>query len=176
MDNHFHLLVETKKANLSEGMQWFLGTYAKRFNGRHKMKGHLFNGRFWSQIVQKETHYMAVVRYILLNPVRACMVKKPEQYRWSSLRGILNPKENFGIQTPPELLARFGDTPKEQKRGFLTFLYAGCDGFERLAESTRILGNQLFTEEIQELEGKLQKYRSLEDSDFEPLFHNKPYG
>jgi REP element-mobilizing transposase RayT len=51
MSNHFHLVVETPKANLVAGMKWFLGTYTGRFNRRHKLFGHLFNGRYKSLIV-----------------------------------------------------------------------------------------------------------------------------
>ena len=51
MSNHFHLVVETPRANLVAGMQWFLGTYTSRFNRRHKLFGHLFSGRYKSLIV-----------------------------------------------------------------------------------------------------------------------------
>jgi putative transposase len=72
MRNHFHLVVETPKANLSSGMQWFLGTYTARFNRRHRFFGHLFSGRYKSLIVEGRGHgYLkAVCDYVHLNRKR----------------------------------------------------------------------------------------------------------
>jgi REP element-mobilizing transposase RayT len=89
MGNHFHLVVETPRANLVAGMQWLLGTYTARFNRRHKLFGHLFSGRYKSSIVDGSGsgYLKAVCDYVHLNPVRAKLLK-PEQrlsdYRWSS--------------------------------------------------------------------------------------------
>src|SRR5260221_5341737 len=89
MGNHFHLVVETPRANLVAGMRWLLGTYTARFNRRHKYCGHLFSGRYKSLIVDGSgTGYLKTVcDYVHLNPVRAKLLQ-PEQrlaaYRWSS--------------------------------------------------------------------------------------------
>jgi len=89
MLNHFHLVVETPKANLVAGMKWFLGTYTSRFNRRHKLFGHLFSGRYKSLIVDGsgEGYLRTVCDYVHLNPIRAHLLG-PEQalkeYRWSS--------------------------------------------------------------------------------------------
>ena len=89
MLNHFHLVLETPKANLVAGMKWFLGTYTSRFNRRHKLFGHLFSGRYKSLIVDgsSDGYLRTVCDYVHLNPVRA-KVLRPEQplreYRWSS--------------------------------------------------------------------------------------------
>jgi REP-associated tyrosine transposase len=89
MRNHFHLVVETPKANLCVGMQWLLGTYTARFNRRHKLFGHLFSGRYKSLIVDGSGsgYLKSVCDYVHLNPVRAKLLR-PEQtlgeYRWSS--------------------------------------------------------------------------------------------
>ena len=89
MPNHFHLVVETPRANLVAGMKWFLGTYTARFNRRHKLFGHLFSGRYKSLVVDGSgTGYLkSACDYVHLNPVRAKLLK-PEQrlseYRWSS--------------------------------------------------------------------------------------------
>src|SRR5690348_4304248 len=73
MDNHFHLVLETPRANLVAGMRWFLSTYTARFNRRHKLSGHLFGGRYKSLIVDGSgTGYLKTVcDYVHLNPVRA---------------------------------------------------------------------------------------------------------
>ncbi len=89
MSNHFHLVVETPKANLVAGMKWFLGTYTGRFNRRHKLFGHLFSGRYKALIVEGggDGYLKTVCDYVHLNPERAKLLK-PEQalraYRWSS--------------------------------------------------------------------------------------------
>jgi putative transposase len=89
MPNHFHLVVETPRANLVAGMRWFLGTYTARFNRRHKYFGHLFSGRYKSLIVDGSgTGYLkAVCDYVHLNPVQAKLLL-PEQrlaaFAWSS--------------------------------------------------------------------------------------------
>jgi putative transposase len=87
MSNHFHLCLATPRGNLSIGMQWLQGTYAKRFNRYRKESGHLFQGRFKSLIVEPGRHLVDLVRYIHLNPVRAglCPPESPSRYRWSSL-------------------------------------------------------------------------------------------
>ena len=89
MGNHFHLVVETPRANLVAGMKWLLGTYTARFNRRHKWFGHLFSGRYKSLIVDGSgTGYLkSVCDYAHLNPVRAKILtpKQPSaDYRWSS--------------------------------------------------------------------------------------------
>jgi putative transposase len=86
MTNHYHLVIQTPKANLSRGMHWLNGTYAGWFNHQHGRSGHLFQGRFKSFLIEKETYFAEVLRYVVLNPVRAGMVERPEDYRWSSYR------------------------------------------------------------------------------------------
>ena len=86
MTNHFHLVIQTPDANLSRGMHWLNSAYAGWFNHRHARCGHLFQGRFKSFLVETGTSLREVVRYVVLNPVRAQMVSHPEQYAWSSYR------------------------------------------------------------------------------------------
>jgi len=71
MDNHYHLLVETPDGNLSNGMRQLNGVYIQRYNRRNKKDGHVFQGRYKAILIQKETHFLEVCRYIVLNPVRA---------------------------------------------------------------------------------------------------------
>jgi len=96
MLNHFHLVVETPKANLVAGMKWLLGTYTTRFNRRHKLFGHVFSGRYKSLIVDGSgTGYLRTVcDYVHLNPVRAKLLTREQKlgsYRWSSFRDYLRP-------------------------------------------------------------------------------------
>lgn len=90
MSNHYHLLLETPEPNLVAGMKWFQGTYTQRFNARHRLSGHLFQGRYKAIPIQAEAegYFGAVSEYIHLNPVRAGLLDaaRPDlrEYRWSS--------------------------------------------------------------------------------------------
>ncbi len=86
MDNHFHLLVETPDANVSQFMRHLNSTYTQKFNLSNNRVGHLFQGRFKSILVQKDLYLMELARYIVLNPVRAGRVKAAKGWRWSSYR------------------------------------------------------------------------------------------
>ena len=99
MSNHFHLVIETpERLTLSQGMQWLCGTYVGWFNRKYKRAGHLFQGRFKSFIIEKEAYLLEVLRYVVLNPVRAKMVARPEDYLWSSYRATM------GLEIAPEWL------------------------------------------------------------------------
>jgi len=99
MDNHFHLVVETPRGNLSTGMQWFLGSYTQRFNRRHRLWGHLFGGRYKALLVDGRpggTYLRRVCDYVHLNPVRAGMLgnkEKVHRFRWSSYNHYLTTKK-----------------------------------------------------------------------------------
>jgi REP element-mobilizing transposase RayT len=84
MDNHYHLLIRTQRANLSKAMQWLGVTYTRRFNNKHSRIGHLFQGRFKSIIVQNDIYLMQLSCYIHRNPLRAGAVNRLAQYYWSS--------------------------------------------------------------------------------------------
>ncbi len=96
MRNHFHLVIETPRANLVSGMKWLLGTYTMRFNRRHALSGHLFAGRYKSLLVDEKTpdYLRAVCDYVHLNPARAGLVAAGDSlasYPWSSYPSYLQP-------------------------------------------------------------------------------------
>ena len=90
MGNHYHLLVETPEGNLVAGMKWLQGAYTQRFNGRHKVFGHLFQGRYKAVVVDGSApgYFEVVGTYIHLNPARAGLIRIGQEplkgYRWSS--------------------------------------------------------------------------------------------
>lgn len=86
MGNHYHLLIETPEPNLVSGMRRLNGVYTQAFNRRHGRVGHVFQGRYKSIVVDKDSHGLELCRYIVLNPVRARMVKRVQQWMWSSYR------------------------------------------------------------------------------------------
>lgn len=89
MGNHYHLLIELRGANLSEGMQHLNGKYARAFNERHSRDGCVFGTRFWSQSITTDRYLHATVRYINLNPVDAQFCLAPAQWPWSSHRELV---------------------------------------------------------------------------------------
>ena len=93
MDNHYHLLLETPEANLVAGMKWFQGTFTQRTNVRHRLVGHLFQGRYKAIPVESDSgdYFQTVSEYIHLNPVRAGLLKSGEllEYRWSSYPALV---------------------------------------------------------------------------------------
>lgn len=88
MTNHFHLVVQTPTESLSAGMHQLNGGYAKKFNERHQLDGHLFDARFRSTPVESDDHLEDVLRYVALNPVRAGLCDHPSDWPWSSFRGV----------------------------------------------------------------------------------------
>ncbi len=94
MPNHYHLFIETTQPNLSRIMQYLNTAYTAYYNTKWKRKGHLFQGRYKSIIVDRDSYFLELTRYIHLNPVRAKMVKNPEEYKWTSFHGYMNKKRD----------------------------------------------------------------------------------
>ncbi len=91
MSNHYHLLIETPEPNIANGMQWLNSTYAHRFNEKYERIGHLFQRRYARRLIVDDEHLREVIRYIPLNPVRAGLCKRPEDWPWSSYRATSDP-------------------------------------------------------------------------------------
>jgi len=134
MGNHFHLVLETAKPTLVNGMKWFLGTYTQRFNARHRMRGHVFAGRYKSLLVDgSDDFYLRVVcDYVHLNPLRAGMLgegKPLEEYAWSSFPEYLKPaRKRTGWLRVDRLLGEHG-IPEDNSRGrreFREMMAARC--------------------------------------------------
>ncbi len=91
MGNHYHLLLETPEANLVDGMRWLQSTYTQRFNARHRVRGHLFQGRYKALPVDQGEYFRTVADYIHLNPARAhafdLKTGQLTDYKWSSFCG-----------------------------------------------------------------------------------------
>ena len=86
MGNHYHAVVQTRQPNLSRLMRHINGVYTQTYNRRHAKVGHLFQGRFKAVMVQEDAYFLEVCRYVDLNPVRAGMLKQPQDWAWSSYR------------------------------------------------------------------------------------------
>jgi len=89
MTNHYHLIIETSKANLNRIMHYINGSYTTYFNRRQGRNGHLFQGRYKAILVDVDRYLLELSRYLHLNPVRAGLVKRPEEYPYSSYRSYI---------------------------------------------------------------------------------------
>ena len=89
MNNHYHLLVRKPEANIAKGMHYINMMYARIFNQRHELSGHLFERRYFSVLVESREHLVELFRYIALNPVRGGLCLRPEAWRWSSYPAVL---------------------------------------------------------------------------------------
>jgi len=108
MPNHFHLLIQTPRPNLSAGMQSMNGSYAQAFNRRHDRGGHVFQGRFHAAVVQRDDHLLAAVRYVVMNPVAAGMCSDPREWAWSSHNAVMANQRQSILVAVDELLDHFG--------------------------------------------------------------------
>ena len=99
MGNHYHLLIETAEPNLTRGMQRLNQVYTQRFNRRHRRVGHVLQGRYKAIVVDQDSYLKELIRYVVLNPVRAKMVRLPERWVWSSYR------TTAGLSAAPPWLA-----------------------------------------------------------------------
>ena len=131
MTNHYHLLVETVEANLSAGMRQLNGLYTQRFNRRHGVVGHLYQGRYKAILVQKEAHLLELSRYVVLNPVRAHMVKHIEEWQWSSYPLIIQDSFTPEWLDTDWLLGQFGKQRAAARRAYIQFVYEGIGEEEK---------------------------------------------
>jgi REP element-mobilizing transposase RayT len=126
MDNHYHLLIETLEANLGRAMHDLNGAYAQAFNRGHRRVGHLLQGRYQSPLVQRDAYLLELSRYIHLNPVRAGMVARADEYRWSSARAYLGRCPTPGFLTVAEVLGHFGGRVHGARRRYEAYLDEAC--------------------------------------------------
>lgn len=150
MTNHYHLLMETPDANLSKGMRQLNGVYTQRFNTRHGRCGHVFQGRFKAIIVEKEGYLAELARYVVLNPVRARMVDRPQDWPWSSYRATMGEVRCPGWLDRDWLLSTFGATEQAAVEGYRQWVADGIDRpgpWERLSHQV-FLGSETFVERV----------------------------
>jgi REP element-mobilizing transposase RayT len=129
MGNHYHLLLETPRANLPIGMRHLNGCYSQRFNKRWKRVGHLFQGRYSAEVVEKQAYLLELVRYVALNPMRAVppLCQAPEEYRWSSYRILLGLAPRPEWLTVDWVLAQFGDDYATARARLKAFVEEGLE-------------------------------------------------
>ncbi len=150
MDNHYHLLVETPDGNLAIGMRQLNGVYTQLFNKLHGRAGHLFQGRYKSILIQKDSHLLEVCRYVVLNPVRAKMVDAPEAWKWSSYRATVGREGAHPCLTTDWVLGQFSGKRGKAEKEYKQFVHWGI-GKQTIWTEVRgqiILGEEEFADKL----------------------------
>jgi REP element-mobilizing transposase RayT len=162
MGNHYHLLVETPDGNLAKGMRQLNGVYTQRFNQAHNRVGHVFQGRYKAILVQKEAYLLELSRYVVLNPVRAQMVRTARDWAWSNYRATA------GMDRAPEwldtewILAAFAGHLLDAQSAYRRFVADGKNQpspWEDLKNQI-YLGSEAF---VNEMQGRIQTDRRLSE-------------
>ncbi len=162
MENHYHLLIETPNANLSKGMRELNGVYTQGFNQRYRRVGHLFQGRYKAIVVAKDNHLLSLCRYVVLNPIGVGLIKRPEQWRWSSYRATIGLGRKPPFLTIGWVLSQFGGRKRAAMERYKRFVIGGI-GKELPWETLKgqiFLGTDEF---IKRLSGLLAEKESIKE-------------
>jgi putative transposase len=122
MGNHYHLFLRVSDAGLARGMRDLNSAFCQAFNRRHGRVGHVLQGRYKSPLVEGDRYRMALVRYILRNPVRAGLCARPGDWPWSSYGATVGAVEAPGFVATALALAGFGETPEDARQAFIAFV------------------------------------------------------
>jgi putative transposase len=124
MTNHYHLLVTTLRPTLSLGMQWLNSCWVQTFNRSHGHTGHGLFRRFHAVLVESESQHAHVARYILLNPVRAAICLRPDDWPWSSYRSTIGLEPAPAFLAIHKLVEQFGVDRRQAQANFAAFISA----------------------------------------------------
>ena len=158
MVNHYHLMIETPDPNLSKGMHHLNATFSQAHNKRHDTVGHLFQGRFKAIVVDRESYLLELARYVVLNPVRAGLAARPEDWPWSSYRATAGlpalgaPAGESDVVTTAWLLGQFGPDESTARQHYLDFVSAGIgkDSPWPQLQAQLFLGKETFIDKMKE--------------------------
>ena len=150
MSNHYHLIIETPEGNLSRGMRQLNGVYTMYFNRRHRTVGHVFQGRYKAILVEKESYLLEVCRYVVLNPVRAGLVERPEGWDWSSYRGTAGFHKPHRSLTTDWILGQMGKRRREAFKRYRAYVREGIGGgtIWKKVKGQSILGEDDFIDQF----------------------------
>lgn len=160
MGTHFHLAIATPECTLSTGMHRLLARYAQRFNRRHRRRGHLFQNRFKSVLVEQESHGLVLSRYLALNPVKARICGRPEEWRWSSYAARAGLAEAPQWLSVEPLAAQFGTALVSRQRAYREFVLGGAGIPDDVVENPiagLFLGTASWLERMQEIVDRVER-------------------
>jgi len=153
MDNHYHFMIETPDANLSIGMRQLNGIYTQKYNRRHHKPGHIFQGRFKAILVQKEDYLLELCRYVVLNPVRAGVVEKPEAWRWGSYQSTAGLRKEPDYLSTDWILGLFNSKRTVARKQYRAFVREGIHRGSPWGglQGQVLLGEEGFVEKLKDL-------------------------
>ncbi len=125
MDNHYHLLLETPEGKLVQGMRRLNSVYTQSFNRRHGRVGHVLQGRYKSIVVERESYLLELCRYIVLNPLRAGMIRRVSDWPWSSYRATVGKEKAPNWLAVGWVLSQFGKDAQEAQAAYRRFVSEG---------------------------------------------------
>jgi REP element-mobilizing transposase RayT len=152
MSNHYHLVIETPEPNLSAGMRQLNGVYTQKINRRHDRVGHVFQGRFKAILVERDNYLMELARYVVLNPVRAGMVRYARQWKWSSYHAMVGKSPCPAWLHTDWLMGQFGASRTRQIARYAEFVQDGVRGpriWDQLTGQV-FLGSEAFVQSMQD--------------------------
>ena len=173
MNNHYHFVIETPDGNISQGMRQLNGTYTQLFNFSNKRVGHLFQGRYKAILIQKDRHLLEVCRYVVLNPVRARVVEKPEDWKWSSYMATTGQAKAHPCLTEDYILGRFGRNRRGAVKEYKKFIEDGIGERDlwRNVKAQSLLGEEEFIERLQYY---IKGYEEIKDIPKNQRFIGRP--
>ncbi|MBI3343500.1 MAG: transposase [Gammaproteobacteria bacterium] len=169
MSNHYHLLIETPEGNLVNGMRRLNGVYTQAFNRRHGRVGHVLQGRYKSILVDKDAYLLELARYIVLNPVRAGMAQRVEDWPWSSYAITASKRESPGWLDAEWIVKQFGTDPSAARQAYRRFVRDGVDG----ASPWGALRGQVYLGEDKFL-ARMERLAVEQDKQGIPASHRQP--
>jgi len=151
MDNHYHLLIQTPDGNLSKGMRQLNGVYTQASNRLHQRVGHLFQGRFKAILVDSDAYLLELTRYVVLNPVRAGIVKNPADWPWSSYRASVGLEHAAPWLSVDGLLAQFAKRRSLAQQRYAQFVAEGISAVSPWSnlKGQVFLGDDQFVQRMQ---------------------------
>ncbi len=146
MSNHYHVVIETPDANLSRGMRQLNGVFTQWSNRRHRRTGHLFQGRYKAVLVDADSYLLELTRYVVLNPVRAGMVKSARAWMWSSYGATVGAADTPEWLEVDGLLSQFGTRRSRAVAAYERFVQEGIgdDSIWRYLNRQTFLGDDAF--------------------------------
>lgn len=145
MSNHYHLLLETTQPNLSRIMQYINTAYSVYYNRKRNKSGHVFQGRYKSIIIEADSYFLELTRYIHLNPVRAGITEAPEGYKWSSFNEYIKNKRKNVIDKE-RISSYYKIKPSKYKQFVLEGIDKKSDIFDKVYAGF-VLGRVKFIKE-----------------------------
>lgn len=162
MSNHYHLVVETPEGNLAQGMRQLNGVYTQYVNRTHRRVGHVFQGRYQAILVEKDSYLLELARYVVLNPVRAHMVKDTMQWPWSSYRAMISRESPPPWLMTDWILGQFGAERHQAITHYIDFVRAGVGQPTLWAklQNQIYLGSEQF---VQRMQKEIESQQALQE-------------